>query len=53
MEDILDLLKQVAVEDMNTSDAPVHFNSEEANAWLQGFQLGYQIAIEFKKQNNN
>jgi len=54
-QDLIDLSKnfEEEVENMRIDEAPVHLNNNESSIWLQGYQLGFQAAIEFLKQNNN
>lgn len=52
---LIDLSNQYAnrVENMQLDKAPIQLNNNESSAWIQGYQWGFQAAIEFLKQNNN
>ena len=55
-QDLIDLSNHFAdeIENMqNIDDAPIHFNSNESFAWIQGYQMGFQAAIEFLTKQNN
>lgn len=54
-QDLIDLSNQYAnkVENMQLDEALIQLNNDESSTWLQGYQLGFQTAIEHLKQNNN
>jgi hypothetical protein len=54
-QDLIDLSKnfEEEVENMRIDEAPVHLNNNESSIWLQGYQTGFQAAIEFINKNKN
>lgn len=53
-QDLIDLSKnfEEEVENMQLNEAPIQLNNNESSAWLQGYQLGFQAAIEYLKNKN-
>lgn len=53
-QDLIDLSKnfEEEVENMRNDEAPIHLNSNESSAWIQGYQTGFQAAIEYLKNKN-
>ena len=53
-QDLIDLSKnfEEEVENMQLNEAPIQLNNNESSAWLQGYQLVFQSAIEYLKNKN-
>lgn len=48
-QDLIDLSKnfEEEVENIRNDEAPIHLNSNESSVWVQGYQTGFQAAIEY------